>query len=423
MADVEPQISCDIAELEAEYKKREEKKNLREVIIGESYGGTYYGTHGSVVGHNDLSTSFTLVVKNDLTVDGLIYAPMQNQPHEAVANITLVSLEGRVLIKLGAAIGYGYAAPGANKDETPTRQQLIDGVEEILVLSDGGTKGGYIKIRGVSIEIDGHVHGISGGKAGDATARGFPTAAQARVAGGIAVALGINGGAGGDVVLCAAEAITLTTNAWVVGSMGGEGGDAKAIADCGAEARARGGDGGAGGNIFYTGTGKQPCRVTIDGITATQMDLTPGMTGGNAYAQGGNGRILTHNTKLSGGKAEAIGGYGSDGGKIVFINCTVTKNGSISAGRGGRGGNARAQGGTGGSKNNFAHEGGDASAKGGTGGDPGTIVGVAGAAGKIVTDGLRAYSAAMKAIGNSDRQEVGRGLMPSSPQAVDRPSW
>ena len=29
---------------------------------------------------------------------------------------------------------------------------------------------------------------------------------------------------------------------------------------------------------------------------------------------------------------------------------------------------------------------------------------------KIVTDGLRAYSAAMKAIGNSDRQEVGRDL-------------
>ena len=29
---------------------------------------------------------------------------------------------------------------------------------------------------------------------------------------------------------------------------------------------------------------------------------------------------------------------------------------------------------------------------------------------KIVTDGLHAYSAAMKAIGNSDRQEVGRGL-------------
>src|SRR6201987_4733089 len=28
---------------------------------------------------------------------------------------------------------------------------------------------------------------------------------------------------------------------------------------------------------------------------------------------------------------------------------------------------------------------------------------------KIVTDGLRAYSAEMKAIGNSDRQEVGRG--------------
>ena len=28
---------------------------------------------------------------------------------------------------------------------------------------------------------------------------------------------------------------------------------------------------------------------------------------------------------------------------------------------------------------------------------------------KIVTDGLRAYFAAMKAIGNSDRQEVGRG--------------
>ena len=28
----------------------------------------------------------------------------------------------------------------------------------------------------------------------------------------------------------------------------------------------------------------------------------------------------------------------------------------------------------------------------------------------IVTDGLRAYSAAMKDIGNADRQEVGRGL-------------
>ena len=29
---------------------------------------------------------------------------------------------------------------------------------------------------------------------------------------------------------------------------------------------------------------------------------------------------------------------------------------------------------------------------------------------KIVTDGLRAYSAAMKEVGNADRQEVGRGL-------------
>ena len=29
---------------------------------------------------------------------------------------------------------------------------------------------------------------------------------------------------------------------------------------------------------------------------------------------------------------------------------------------------------------------------------------------KIVTDGLRAYSAAMKEIGNTDRHEVGRGL-------------
>jgi len=29
---------------------------------------------------------------------------------------------------------------------------------------------------------------------------------------------------------------------------------------------------------------------------------------------------------------------------------------------------------------------------------------------KVVTDGLRAYSAAMKEIGNADRQEVGRGL-------------
>ncbi len=29
---------------------------------------------------------------------------------------------------------------------------------------------------------------------------------------------------------------------------------------------------------------------------------------------------------------------------------------------------------------------------------------------KIVTDGLRAYSAAMKEVGNTDRQEVGRGL-------------
>ena len=29
---------------------------------------------------------------------------------------------------------------------------------------------------------------------------------------------------------------------------------------------------------------------------------------------------------------------------------------------------------------------------------------------KIVTDGLRAYSAAMREVGNADRQEVGRGL-------------
>jgi putative transposase len=39
---------------------------------------------------------------------------------------------------------------------------------------------------------------------------------------------------------------------------------------------------------------------------------------------------------------------------------------------------------------------------------------------KIVTDGLRAYSAATKVVGNADRQEVGRGLNNRAENSISR---
>ncbi len=333
------------------------------VIDSTSIGGTYVGSSGSVPAGAivNLLEDLTIVVENDLIIEGAIVS----QPHTSrgaqllrillgqlpsqtpVAkllsqilnpgplNVTLVSLKGKVQIAPSGHIDLGFTPKGDNDFQQSLSARAVGGDAD---------DGGYIKIQGVNVDIQGNVRGQGSGDGGNATAdaagaSGLPAKLLKLFGiGGDAEATGGNGGAGGDVLLCADESIHISG---VVGAgYGGLGGVARAIADVGGPATAIAGQGKNGGNVQITGTGPASVQVFAKGgsMQGGDCDDYPNLL--SAEAVGGSGFE-------AGGRAKAEGSLGGSGGTVLFSNAVVIELGSCQAGDGAAGGDASATGGNG----------------------------------------------------------------------------
>jgi hypothetical protein len=329
---------------------------------------------------------FTIVVDKDLVISGKINfksggtkpddgGPISFTPGFSLPapppSITLVSLNGRVTVEQGAEVGgFGRdmsAAEGAEAQTVGRGQTAVAG---------DGDDGGWVKIVGVNVDIQGKVAGQWGGDGGwaNAVATQTPSDPMANAingfmgifhAGGSTTAVGGNGGDGGDVIICATDAIHIGGR--VQGGDGGDFGAASARADDGGFARAKTGIGGRGGDVTLCGRPKN-CQIFNDG------QILGGAGGGvflkSSNAVGGSGHAV-------GGNAEARGGAGELGGTVHFESCLVTTQGTVAAGDGGGGGYAEAIGGAGAqgimSKSGQGLPGGNADAQGGNGGPAGAL--------------------------------------------------
>jgi hypothetical protein len=303
-----------------------------------------------------LTSSLIVVVDGPLVVQGTIAVNPAIAPGTRV-DVVLVSLGANVLISPGAKVG-GTQMPG------PAAVSVTGaGGAPALAAGLAGTNGGYVKIvaaRG-AIDIQGEVRGFCGSTGGFAFANGAAVAGLGGLVmnGGEAVAVGGQAGAGGDVKLCAWEAINNTGR--VRGGFGGYGGDATAAAVNGQDAYGRSAPSNTGGDVLIQGL--QP---NVQVFNAGFIEGGNVLGTGIARAQGGAGGVFT------GGDATAIGGAGSNGGTVQFANCVVIPPvGAISAYVGGDGGWAYAIGGAGSVQGLLGLRGGDADATGGNGGAPG----------------------------------------------------
>ncbi len=297
----------------------------------------------------NLLDSLVVVSAGDLIIDGEILAATQR-----TIDISLVSLDGNVIIGPRARIGFGQGRLGSNT--TVSRRYALS-------RGDTGGNGGNVRLlapRG-QISIEGTIQAQDGGFAGSTTATGL---GFLRVFGGLAVVIGGQSGAGGDVGLCALQVIRVAPGASVAGGDGGLGEAVTANAANGSRAYAVGGPGNDAGDVSFTGLGEDACLVIIDG-RATGGN---GGLGGIAFANGGAGAFD------GGGTGTALGGDAGDGGTVLFSNCTVQRFNRVVAGIGGDGGPAFAGGGVGANGGLFGgSDGGDAEAAGGDGGEPGDL--------------------------------------------------
>ena len=278
-------------------------------------------------------SDFTLVAFGDLTIHGSLKTVTGGD-----VNITLVSVNGSVRIGSLAVIGPppGTVIPGAT------------GATGVYARALGvpGTSGGSVKIKGRTVIIEGTVVAESGGRGGGAFARGAGISAF----GGLAVAGGGMGGFGGKVLICAEEAIDLVGFAEVSAGHGGDSGKALAVADHADEAIAFCGPGNRGGDVEFVGTGAGACPVTFRQVGRFAPTVTGGTGGAGARATARGGGGLSRFARFGLGNGElgaAVGGEGGKGGTVVFSNCVVSTPAVVTAGSGGRGGNATAVGGTG----------------------------------------------------------------------------
>ena len=308
-------------------------------------------------------SDFTLVAFGDLTIHGSLKTVTGGD-----VNITLVSVNGSVRIGSLAVIGPppGTVIPGAT------------GATGVYARALGvpGTSGGSVKIKGRTVIIEGTVVAESGGRGGGAFARGAGISAF----GGLAVAGGGMGGFGGKVLICAEEAIDLVGFAEVSAGHGGDSGKALAVADHADEAIAFCGPGNRGGDVEFVGTGAGACPVTFRQVGRFAPDgdrwhRRRRRTGDRAR---GRGPVALRPLRFRLGNGElgaAVGGEGGKGGTVVFSNCVVSTPAVVTAGSGGRGGNATAVGGTGVAAELLSgYRGGRGDARGGDGGLRGDLL-------------------------------------------------
>jgi hypothetical protein len=301
-------------------------------------------------------SNLTLIAYGDLIIDGTIPILAGSG-----GGITLISLTGVVSIGPTGRIEPVPVLPPMPPATTKTGAYA-------LALGTPGAPAGFIKIVAPVVVIQGLVVAEPGGSGSSTWATGTP----AGMFGGTAVALGGSGGFGGTVLVCAQEQIRVSGAAMIRGGFGGTSGHAGASAANGSRALAAGATGGRGGDVVFTGTGAAACQMQIAATGGFAPSIRGGAGGWSGLiavsSSGGNGST-SNLLDGAGGDAMAVGGRGGDGGSVRFVNCEVSRNASVAAGAGGFGGSATAFGGAGAPAIAFVGwPGGDATAEGGDGG-------------------------------------------------------
>lgn len=300
-----------------------------------------------------LDGDLILVAEDDIQVDGKILVMAGAR---APVNVTLASLHGSISVSATGEIGKtGTVMADGRADGDTGRWAQARGLP--------GTNAGFVRLLAPegTIDVEGAVRTAQGGGGGDATARGN---AILGFWGGGAQAAGAQGGAGGDVLLCAVDGINLSGE--VVAGDSGAGGSAIAISERAQTAEAMGGPGHEGGT------------VTFHGLAPDMMVGILGRAVAGRGHDGGRAKALVFPPDSGpGGKASAIGGDGLPGGTVKFISCDVVSHQVVDAGMGGAGGEASGRGGDGGVRRwgggGQSHPGGSFELQGGHGGLPGDV--------------------------------------------------
>jgi hypothetical protein len=351
--------------------------------INAGTGGTFTGRVVRLTAPLNPTSDLIIVAKNDLTIAADIMVGA------GTFNINMISLEGKVLVARGTTVTAGSRDKADRVEVTgdPARNPPA------TALAKAGGNGGQIQISGVNVEIAGVVVAGSGGEGGSAMAtgrgsqlgqvpdpqnpgqtmtvdvpnRGGPPAT--------ATAVGGSGGYGGRIIVCARDSIGVRTDAQLIGGSGGDGGSAEAIADNGAPAYARGGDGSRGGGVLMTSILGGQCQIFLEAGSRLRGGNSSFAHGGDAQALGGKAYEDAPRSRRRGGDAIALAGKGGDGEGVSLLNCVVFNSGGIlQSGDGRDGGMAMAMGGRGADskvRGVAGDPGGDAEAGGGSGGKRG----------------------------------------------------
>jgi len=287
---------------------------------------------------------FVVLARGDIVIEGSV---LRRAGLEENQDIVLISFEGTV--RISGVVGGGSALDGSGTPASP------------LNLRSGapGEQGSLTLLRGISIEIAGIVIGEDGGDGESVTTSSADRQGRSWAFGGA-------GGAGGDVLLCAIEGITMSEFARGYAGDGGEGGTGRATAGPSGNAVGVGGPGHDGGNIVFRGL---PADATCQVVMEPGARVVAGNGGSASSGFAYRNRAIAPESD-PGGEGRATGGDAGRGGEVRFENCTVVRVGRVESGNGGIGGGGTAFGGDGGS-GPAGRRGGDAIARGGTGGDSG----------------------------------------------------
>ena len=281
-----------------------------------------------------LTSSLTIIVRDELRIDGVI---LLGTPAVAggLINVTLVSTNADVRIA-GVVGRCGPFQP----NPPPAAAAVITG-SAALAVAVAGDSAGFVKVvaAGGSVDVTGCVIAGHGNWGGSATALGVRAPGLFAVSGS-ATAVGGGGGAGGEVLLCALEAVHVGPSGFgfgprglVSGGWGGGGGHAKATSVNREEAHAIGGPGNRGGNVVVKGL--QPgCQLFNEGVLRGGGVLFGSFADATGTLAGG----------VFDGDARAEGGPGGQGGSVFASDCPAVRPGTIAVAAGGNGGPADARG-------------------------------------------------------------------------------
>ncbi len=289
----------------------------------------------------------------DIDVDGKILEQVgPGGSRSRVISLELVSLHGNINISAHAQIGDLQFPSGPAEHRT--------GASGPYVRGSAGINGGNIGLIGKNISVAGPIIGFPGssGQAAYDVPPPIPPGGEPLPA-ATAVAVGGDGGVGGDVYLCAWDSIRVTPTGNIYGSFGGFGGSAYALPSVFGDAHAEAGSAGPNGDVILTGPPSlskysdypkiflEPGGKIAANTAVADLDpeLALRLGGGQAKPVGGfaTAESIKDDGYKAGTDAEAQGGAGSDGG-TVELRGDVDYGFVPVIGRGGSGGDANAKG-------------------------------------------------------------------------------